>query len=73
MLPTFPGGSAGKESAFNAGDLGSIPGLGRLPGEGNGDPVFLPGESHGQRCYTVAPCWLSTLNIAVCTCPSQTP
>ena len=32
----FPGGSADKESACNAGDLGSIPGLGRLPGEGNG-------------------------------------
>ena len=32
----FPGGSAGKESACNAGDLSSIPGLGRFPGEGNG-------------------------------------
>ena len=31
----FPGGSAGKESTCNAGDLGSIPGLGRSPGEGN--------------------------------------
>ena len=31
----FPGTSAGKESACNAGDLGSIPGLGRSPGEGN--------------------------------------
>ena len=30
----FPGGSAGKESACNAGDPGSIPGLGRFPGEG---------------------------------------
>ena len=40
-LPTpvffsFPGGSAGKKSAHSAGDLGSIPGLGRSPGEGNG-------------------------------------
>ena len=35
----FPGGSAGKESACNAGDLGSIPGLGRSPGEGNGYPL----------------------------------
>ena len=35
----FPGGSAGKESACNAGDLGSIPGLGRPPGEGNGYPL----------------------------------
>ena len=37
----------GKESACNARDLGSIPGSERSPGEGN--PVFLPGESHGQR------------------------
>ena len=35
----FPGGSAGKESACNARDLGSIPGLGRSPGEGNGYPL----------------------------------
>jgi len=34
----FPCGSNGKESACNAGDLGSIPGLGRSPGEGNGNP-----------------------------------
>ena len=32
----FPGGSVGKESACNAGDLGLIPGLGRSPGEGKG-------------------------------------
>ena len=43
-LPTpvfmgFPGGSAGKESACNAGDLGLIPGLGRSPGEGRGYPL----------------------------------
>ena len=35
----FPCGSAGEESAFNAGDLGSIPGLERFPGEGNGKPL----------------------------------
>ena len=35
----FPGGSAGKESACNAGDLGSIPGLGRSPGEGKYYPL----------------------------------
>ena len=35
----FPGGSDGKESACNAGDLSSIPGLGRSPGEGNGNPL----------------------------------
>ena len=47
----FPGGSEGKASARNAGDPGSIPGLGRSPGEGHGNPtpVFLPGEFHGQR------------------------
>ena len=32
----FPGGTIGRESACNAGDLGLIPGLGRYPGEGNG-------------------------------------
>ena len=35
----FPGGSDGKESACNAGDLGSIPVSGRSPGEGNGNPL----------------------------------
>ena len=35
----FPGGSVGKESAFNAGDPGSIPGSGRSPGEGNGNQL----------------------------------
>ena len=35
----FPGGSDSKESARKAGDLGSVPGLGRSPGEGNGNPV----------------------------------
>ena len=42
----FPGGSDGKESARNAEDLGSIPGSGRCPGEGNSNPnpVFLPGK-----------------------------
>ena len=35
----FPGGSDGKASAYNEGDPGSIPGLGRSPGEGNGNPL----------------------------------
>ena len=35
----FPGGSDGKESAYNVGDLGSIPGLGRSPGEENDHPL----------------------------------
>ena len=38
MNQGFPGGSAGKESTCNAGDPGSILGLGRSPGEGNGNP-----------------------------------
>ena len=48
VLPTpvflgFPCGSAGKESACKAGDLGSIPGLGRSPGEGKGYPLQFSG------------------------------
>ena len=39
LLPTFPGGSDSKDSACNAGDLGSIPECGRSPGEGNGNPL----------------------------------
>ena len=35
----FPGGSDSKVSVYNAGGLGSIPGLGRFPGEGNGNPL----------------------------------
>ena len=39
-LPTdFPGGSEGKVSAYNVGDPGSIPGSGRSPGEGIGNPL----------------------------------
>ena len=48
----FPGGSDVKEPACNAGDSGSIPELGRFPGERKGYPlqysVFLPGELHEQ-------------------------
>ena len=38
-MTDFPGGSDGKASAYNVGDLGSIPGSGRFPGEGNGNPL----------------------------------
>ena len=38
----FPGGSNGKASACNAGDPGSIPGLGSFPGEGNSNPLQYP-------------------------------
>ena len=46
----FPGGSAGKESIFNAGDLGSIPGLGRSPGEGPGYPFQYSGLENPVDC-----------------------
>ena len=56
MLLGFSGGSDGKESVCNAGDSGSVSGLGISPGVGNGTekamaphPVLLPGKSHGQR------------------------
>ena len=52
----FPRGLDGRESTCNVGDLGSITGSGRSPGEGNNKltsprtPVLFPGEFHGQRC-----------------------
>ena len=48
----FPGGSAGKESACNAGDLGSILGLGKSPGEGKGYPLQYSGLENSMD-YTV--------------------
>ena len=60
-LPTpvflgFPGGSAGKESACNVGDLGLIPGLGRSPGEGNSYPLQYSGPENfmDSRVHGVA-------------------
>ena len=44
----FPGGSDGKESAWKAGELGLIPGLGISPGEGNG---YLPGATTGDPTH----------------------
>ena len=54
-LPTavflgFPCGSAGKESTCNAGDLGSISGLGRSPGEGKGYPLQYSGLENSMDC-----------------------
>ena len=50
MLRVFPGGSDGKESASNAGDLGLIPGLGGSLEEGMATHSSIwPGEFHGQR------------------------
>ena len=54
-LPTlvflgFPGGSPGKESICNVGDLGLIPGLGRSPGEGKGYPLQYSGLENSIDC-----------------------
>ena len=64
MLPTpvflgFPGGSAGKESVYDAGDLGSVPGLGRSPGEGKGSPLQYSGLKNSMDCRVrgVAKSW----------------
>jgi len=46
----FPCSSVGEESACNAGDLGSIPGLGRSPGEGNGNPLQYSGLENPMNC-----------------------
>ena len=74
-LPTpvflgFPCGLAGKESACNEGDLGSIPGLGRSPGEGKDvTPVFWNGQFHGATrikhdwvtfSFTLERSWIKT-------------
>ena len=48
----FPCGSVGKESACNAGDLGSVPGLGRSPGEGNGYPLQYSGLENSMDLYS---------------------
>ena len=46
----FPCGSVGKESACNAGDLGSVPGLGRSLGEGRGYPLQYSGLENSMDC-----------------------
>ena len=60
----FPGGSNGKESTCNAGDLGSVPGLGRSPGEENGNPFQyyclknpMDGGAWWAIVYEVAKSW----------------
>ena len=60
-LPTpvslgFPGGSGGKESAHNAGDLGLIPGLGRSPGRGHGNPLQYSCLENPQGPRSLAGC-----------------
>ena len=50
FFQSFPGGSAGKESTCNVGDLGSVPGLGRSPGEENGYPLQYSGPENYTDC-----------------------
>ena len=69
-LGGFPGGSVVKNLPADAGDVGDVSStLGRegSPGEGNGNPVFLPGKSHGQRSlavtvHRVATSWIEWLS-----------
>ena len=46
----FPRGSAGKESVRHAGDLASVPGLGRSPGEEKGSPIQYSGLENSMDC-----------------------
>ena len=59
ILGGFPCDSAGKGSTHNAGDLGSIPGLGRVPGEGNGYLLQYSGLENSMECivHGVAKNW----------------
>ena len=53
----FPGDSAIKDPPANAGNEGSIPGLGRSLEGGTGNPVFLPGKSCGQKSLAGCSPW----------------
>ena len=59
LMMGFPGGSDGKKSTCNAEDLGSIPGLGRFPGEGNSNPLqhSCLENPHGQRSLAAYRPW----------------
>ena len=65
----FPCGSAGKESACSAGDLGLIPGLGRCPGEGKGYPLQYSGLENSMDCIvhgvTKSRTWLSNFHFSL--------
>ena len=63
----FPGGSAGKECACSVGDLGSVLGLGRYPGEGKGYPLQYSGLENPYTVHGVAESWtqLSDFNFSL--------
>ena len=62
----FPCGSAGKESACNAGDLDLIPGLGRSPGEGKGYPLQYSGLENSMDCIVHGICAKSVHSLQIC-------
>ena len=59
MAKGFPGGSVGRESTCSAEDLGLIPGLGRSPERGHGNPFQFPclENPHGQRSLVGCSLW----------------
>ena len=69
----FPGGSGGKQSAYNAGDLGLIPELGRSPGEGNGYPLQYFGleNSMVRIVHGVAKSWTRMSDFHFLSCSLQ--
>ena len=78
LLSLFPGGSEVKASACNMGDLGSIPGLGRSPGEGNGNPLQdsclenpMDGEAWWATVQGVAKSWTGLSNFTFTFMPSK--
>ena len=62
MQEGFPGGSEVKESARSAGDLGLIPGLGKSPGEGNGNPLQY---SYLDNPVDEGPWWATVHRVAI--------
>ena len=66
LFKGFPGGSDGKESACNAGDLGSIPVFGRCPGEGNGYSGL-----ENSMAWQPPSMWLSCRQEKVEPCPDR--
>ena len=72
LISGFSGGSDSKESACNTGDLGSIPGLGRTPGEWKGYPLQYSGLENSMDCivHGVAKrTWLSGFHFTSFLCP----
>ena len=72
LVMDFPGGSGGKESAYNAGDQSSIPGSGRYPGGGHGNPLQHPclenpmdREAWQATVHRVAKSWTRLKSLSV--------